>query len=208
MNKSAFTIIELIIVTFFFFILTGAVVYVYNFMFKAVYIEYAVQERQNELADGLELLSRDLKEAMNICGYYYQTGGVYLTNTLQFTKKGPDGRMHTFCYYFRNDNDPWPNPPFSNQEILYELRRADITAGDNPGSSNAEDWGKIVCRDILSPVFSNAQIRSTTALSFTDRLVNIDLMAVETGDILGAPIASDLNYEKIIRLTSSVKTRN
>ncbi len=208
-RDTGFTLVELLIVSALFFVLGSAVTYAYVFVLQTVNKEYAVQERQNAVYECMRFISTDLKEAESVSRYYYSTTGTYLGNTLQFRKLGADNKQHAYCYYFRNSADSWPNPPFSAAQMLYELRRADLTAGDDPGSVSADRWGALLCKDILSPVFVNGLIRSTTSFTLNqDGTISVDLMAVETGDTLTAPTALTLNYDRIVRVMSAVKPKN
>lgn len=150
MMKKGLTLIELMIVSVLFVILTAVVVYI----LRAVLLSWSAQETRSgidiSLDRGIEEVVRDLRKAR-------QANSVN-NDEIRFT----NDLTNYYIYYLYNTGDSYP-PSFSQSS--YELRKATLTGGINGTFTYGSGDIKII--DVLPP--------PTSDLSLSSNLITLDL---------------------------------
>ena len=131
---------------------------------------------REDVSYAMEKTVRDLKEMFNGSLSQYSS----IANTIQFNEKGGD----TYVLYLYNSADSSFDSSYT--ESLYNLRKANITQGDNPASGE----GTLILKDIVSP---DAAVPET-ALTVGGTQVTLDFVLQRS--------------EEIVRTRTKVRPRN
>ena len=139
--KRGFTLLETLIVLMLLSVLVGVsgLLFVVSLRaWDAGLIRGGIREDINY---AMEKVVRDLKEMANASLDQYDPGSGDIAHTIDFNDL--DG--NSFVFYLNNSNDTLDDT--YNPSLLYELRKANITSGDNPASGE----GVLILRDLVSP---------------------------------------------------------
>jgi type II secretory pathway pseudopilin PulG len=133
---------------------------------------------RQDIQFAIEKIIRDLKQMAN--GSLSQYGSI--AHTIQFSEISAD----TFVFYLYNANDSSLDSNYT--ESTYDLRKANITQGDNPSSGE----GVLILRDVVSPDAS----APATALSINAGSTEVTLDIVVQREI------------ETVRVKTKVRPRN
>lgn len=136
-NNKGFTLLETLIVILLLAVLLGIGGFLFLVSLRAWDAGQARTGIREDINYAVEKVVRDLKEIQQRSLSQYNS----IAQTIQFN----DLDSQTYILYLYNGNDPSLDSTYS--EDLYELRRADISSGDNPASGE----GVLLLRDLVSP---------------------------------------------------------
>jgi len=174
--KRGFTLIETIIVLLLFAMLlgvAGSVFIVSLHTWDAGCLRAGIRE---DVSYAMEKVVRDLKEMANGSLSQYSL----IANTIQFDERGGD----TYVFYLYNSADASFDSSYT--ESLYNLRKANITQGDEPASGE----GTLILRDLVSPDAATP----ATALTISGAQVTLDFVVQRS--------------DEIVRIRTKVRPRN
>ncbi|MCA9404941.1 MAG: prepilin-type N-terminal cleavage/methylation domain-containing protein [Candidatus Omnitrophica bacterium] len=152
MKKTAFTILELLVVIVAFSIIVGVVLNVYGVSLDIWNEGFKRSDIRTELSQTLELVTKNLRRATSI--------DALTDSSITFTADLGSGST-TYRVYLYNAADPEPNPPYT--QSTYDLRWVQGTTSYGSGASLANN---II--QPSSPVFSQA-----------GNVINVNLTAAE-----------------------------
>ena len=135
---------------------------------------------REDVSYAMEKTVRDLKEMAN--GALDQYGAI--ANTIEYREFLTDGNGDTYLLYLYNPADATLDSNYP--ENLYNLRKANITGGDDPALGE----GTLILRDLVSP---DAAAPATT-LTISGSQVTVDLV-VQRG-------------EETVRVKTKIRPRN
>ena len=167
MAKRGFTLIETIIVLSLLAILLGATGFLFLVSLRAWDSGCTRTGIREDVSYAMEEVVRDLKEMANGSLSQYNS----IANTIEYREFLPDGGGNTYVFYLYNSADTSFDSSYT--ETLYNLRRANITDGDNPDLGE----GTLILRDLVSPDAA----APTTALTVSGAQATLDFV-LQRGD--------------------------
>ena len=179
-TNQGFTLIETVIVLLLLAMLLGVVGSVFIVSLRAWDAGLIRGGIREDVSYAMEKTVRDLKEMANASLDQYDPGSGDIAHTIDFNDL--DG--NSFVFYLNNSNDTLDDT--YNPSLLYELRKANITSGDNPASGD----GVLILRDLVSP----AATEPATALTISGTQVTLDLVVQRS--------------DETVRIRTKVRPRN
>lgn len=168
--KQGLTLVELMITTLMFVVLTGVTICV----FRAVLLGGFSQETRTginiSLGSGIEKMERDLREAIAVQSITDYDEIRFILQRRDENNRIIKNEYDYYIYYLYNVNDSYVPPPAFSEDS-YELRKAALA--DDINGTFGYGSGQIIITDILPP--------PTTDLSVSGGIVTIDL-SVKRGD--------------------------
>jgi prepilin-type N-terminal cleavage/methylation domain-containing protein len=157
-TNRGFTLIETIIVLLFLAMLLGVAGFVFVVSLRAWDSGCIRGGIREDTSYAMEKVVRDLKEmAIRSLSQY---------SSIAHTVRYNDFAGHTYVFYLYNADDAALDSTYS--ESLYDLRKANITQGDNPASGK----GTLILRDLVSPDAA----APATALTVSGTQVTLDFV--------------------------------
>ncbi len=163
-TNKGFTLTETLIVILLLAILlgvSGSLFVVSLRAWDAGYIRTSIRE---DVSYAMEKAVRDLKAMALGSLSQYDSGSGDIAHTIQYDEISGDG--DTYVLYLYNSADPVFNSTYNRS--LYNLRKANITQGDDPDSGE----GVLILRDLVSPDAT----APATALTISSNQVTLDLV--------------------------------
>ncbi len=162
-HRRGFTLLEIVIVLMLFSVLlgvTGSLFLVGLRAWDSGYLRTGIREDESY---AMEKVVRDLKEmAVSSLGQYSS-----IAHTVQYD----DLASNSYVFYLYNSDDSSFDSTYG--ESFYDLRKADITQGDDPASGG----GVMILGDLISP----DSAAPATALAIDGNEVTLDFV-VQRGD--------------------------
>jgi len=121
---------------------------------------------REDVSYAMDEVVRDLKEMANGSLAQYSS----ISHTIQFDERGGD----TYVLYLHNADDSSFDSSYT--ESLYDLRKADITQGEDPASGE----GTLILRDLVSPDATTP----ATALTISSTQVTLDIVVQRSDEIV------------------------
>jgi len=160
--KQGFTLIETIIVLLLMAILLGATGFVFLVSLRAWDSGCIRGGIREDASYAMENMVRDLKAMAMGSLSQYDSGSGNIAHTIQYD----DLSGNTYVLYLYNADDATLDSTYS--QSLYDLRKADITEGDDPALGE----GTLILRDLVSPNATSP----ATALAISGNQVTIDFV--------------------------------
>jgi len=160
--KRGFTLLETLIVLMLLSVLVGVsgLLFVVSLRaWDAGLIRGGIRE---DVSYAMEKVVRDLKEMANGTLRQYSS----IANTIEYREFLPDGGGDTYAFYLYNSADTSFDSSYT--EDLYNLRKANITQGDNPASGE----GTLILSDLVSPDAT----APATDLTVSGKQVTVDVV--------------------------------
>lgn len=136
-KTKGFTLLETLIAFSLLSVLMGVSAYLFTVSLRAWGTGSLRTEIREDMSYAIEKIIRDLKETANASLGQYNS----IAHTIQYD----DLLGNTYVLYLYNSNDTTLDTTYS--ESVYDLRKADIDAGDTPASGE----GVPILRDLISP---------------------------------------------------------
>ena len=174
--KRGFTLLETLIVFSLLSVLMGVSAYLFTVSLRAWGTGSLRTEIREDMSYAMEKVVRDLKEMANGSLSQYSS----IEHTIQFEETGGD----TYVLYLYNSADPVFNSKYNRS--LYNLRKANITQGDDPDSGE----GVLILRDLVSPDAASP----ATALTISSNQVTLDFVVQRS--------------DETVRLRTKIRPRN
>jgi prepilin-type N-terminal cleavage/methylation domain-containing protein len=164
--KRGFTLIETVIVLLLLAILLGATGFVLLVSLRAWDSGCIRGGIREDVSYAIEKVVRDLKEIANGTLSQYSS----IAHTIQYD----DLSGNTYVLYLYNADDATLDSTYGGS--LYDLRKANITQGDNPASGE----GLLILRDLVSPDATSP----ATALTIGYTQVTLDFVIQRSDEIV------------------------
>jgi prepilin-type N-terminal cleavage/methylation domain-containing protein len=172
--RKGFTLLEIMIVFLLFSALLSVSSHIFTISMRAWGTGRLRTEIREDISYTLEKTVRGLKETTNLSQY----------NSIDHTIQYDDLSGNTYVLYLYNDDDGTLDSNYN--ESLYDLRKADIGAGDNPYSGE----GVLLLQDLVSPDAPAPR----TALEININQVTLDFVVQRS--------------DETVRLRTKIKPRN
>ncbi len=173
-----FALIEMLIVLFLLAMLSGVTGLVFLVSLRAWDSGYIRTGIREDVSYATEKVVRDLKEmALRSLSHYSS-----IAHTVQYN----DFAGNTYVFYLYNGNDSSFDSSYT--ESLYNVRKANITQGDNPASGG----GVLILRDLVSP--DTAAPAAALSIDPNGTQVTLDFVVQRS--------------DEIVRIRTKVRPRN
>ena len=177
-HKRGFTLLETLIVFSLLSVLMGVSAHLFTVSLRVWGTGSLRTEIRENMSYAIEKTVRDLKEMANASLDQYNS----IAHTIQYDEISGDG--DTYVLYLYNSADPVFNSRYNRS--LYNLRKANITQGDNPDSGE----GVLILRDLVSPDAASP----ATALTVSGNQVTLDFVVQRS--------------DETVRLRTKIRPRN
>jgi prepilin-type N-terminal cleavage/methylation domain-containing protein len=171
-TNRGFTLIETIIVLLLLAMLLGVAGFVFVVSLRAWDAGRIRGGIREDVSYAMEKAVRDLKEMANGSLRQYNS----IANTIEYRAFRPDGGGNTYVFYLYNSADLSFDSSYTKS--LYDLRKADITQGEDPASGE----GTLILRDLVSPDATTP----ATALTISSTEVTLDCVVQRSDEIVRA----------------------